>query len=130
MKEIFVAEANGQKLTTTGFGKFAAFSGRPANYVRAELTRIVNSEFVSSLELAERGGLDASQLDLEFLDAPRIKEHNKQVAKATAKLAAIAHLGEYEMVWEKASWHHTSELAAKAAHKVGGIVVPVEKVTE
>jgi hypothetical protein len=128
MKEIFVAEANGQKLTTTRFGKFAALEGRSASYVRAELNRIANSQFVSSLELAERAGVDASQLDIEFLDAPRIKEHTKKVAKATARLAAIAHVGENEIVWESASWHHTYELAEKAARKVGGIVVPVERV--
>lgn len=128
MKEIFIAEANGQKLTTTRFGKFAALEGRPASYVRAELNRIANSEFISSIQLAERAGLDASQLDIEALDAPRIKEHKKQVAKATARLAAIAQVGENETVWEKASWHLTYELAEKAARKVGGIVVPVQRV--
>jgi hypothetical protein len=126
MKEIFVAEANGQKLTTTRFGKFAALSGRSASYVRAELNRIANAEFVSASQLIAADKLH--HIDIEAFDAPRIKDHNKSVAKANARLAEIAEISDNQIVWESATWHHTYELAEKAARKVGGIVVPVERV--
>jgi hypothetical protein len=126
MKELFVAEVNGQKLTTTRFGKFASLSGRQATYIRKELNRILNTEFVPASRLISADKLQ--YIDIDAYDAPRIKEHKKLVAKANARLAEITQISDNQIVWESATWHHTYEQAEKAARKVGGIVVPVERV--
>jgi len=117
----YVAEHNGQKLTTTAAYKFASLSGRPANYARASLSKMANSEYAP---LKLKG---MNEEDKAAFEAPRIKEHAKRVKDAQKRLSEIAHLGEHQTVYEKATWHSTEEAAQKAAKKVGGVVVPVIK---
>ena len=120
----YTAEIDGQ-LVTKGTNsdtvyRWAAAQGMRVSVVRSQHEREVRNAQRSLAMFADAG------FELDEAEQRRL---NNYINKHQKALAAIAHLGDNEVLWNKASFHSDNELARQAAARVRHTLVRVVPVT-